>query len=411
MSTFFSARPHRALSKGFYKDPDFDYEVRCLLGAVAYGAAEAGEILATVDDVGDGDHDHWFRAWHDLGSRVHAAADREAAAGRTVTASAAYLRAATYLAVAVNAASGLQSEDQLTSTFRLQRSSWERFVGTTDRIVERVTIPWEQDSMPGWFLRPSTDPGPRRTLVMVNGSDGATSGLWHNGAAGALARGYNVLLFDGPGQQSMLFERGIGFRPDWESVLTPVVDLLLGRSDVDPGRLAVYGLSQGGYWVPRALAYEHRFAAAVADPGVVDVAASWTAHIPSSLMSLFRSGKKEAFDRDMSLGMRFSSSTARTWAFRARPYGRTGYFDTLAQVHEYALTADEMAGITTPLLVTDPEDEQFWPGQSERLAAGAGGPTELARFTAAEGANFHCQPLARQLTDARMFGWLDSVLA
>ncbi len=61
--------------------------------------------------------------------------------------------------------------------------------------------------------------------------------------------------------------------------------------------------------------------------------------------------------------------------------------------------------------MTDPEDEQFWPGQSEQLAAGASGPTELARFTAADGANFHCQPLARQLTDARMFGWLDSVLA
>ncbi|MBP0657249.1 dipeptidyl aminopeptidase, partial [Mycobacterium tuberculosis] len=79
--------------------------------------------------------------------------------------------------------------------------------------------------------------------------------------------------------------------------------------------------------------------------------------------------------------------------------------------HESALTADEMAGIPTPLLVTDPEDEQFWPGQSERLAAGAGGPTELARVTAAESANFHCQPPARRLTDARMFGWLDSVLA
>ncbi|MFN3601513.1 MAG: alpha/beta hydrolase family protein [Dietzia sp.] len=411
MSTFFSARPHRALSKGFYKNPDFDYEVRGLLGAVAYGAAEAGEVLATMDGVGDGDHDHWFHAWHDLGSRVRAIADDEMTAGRTVSASMAYLRASTYLAVAVNSVSGLPSDDQLLPTFTLQRSSWERFVDTTNRVVERVSIPYEQDSMPGWFLRPAADSGRGPTLVMVNGSDGATSGLWHNGAAGALARGYNVLIFDGPGQQSMLFERGIGFRPDWEAVLTPVVDFLLQRADVDAGRLALYGISQGGFWVPRALAYEHRFAAAIADPGVVDVAASWSANIPSSLMSQFRAGKKQAFDRDMSLGMKFSPSTARTWTFRARPYMRQSYFDTLTEVHRYSLTSDETARISTPLLVTDPENEQFWPGQSEQLAGRAGGPTDLERFTAAEGANFHCQPLARQLTDARMFGWLDSVLA
>lgn len=411
MTTFFSARPHRALSKGFYRSADFDYEVRGLLGAVAYGAAEAGEVLATVDDVADGDHDHWFRAWHDLGSRVRAAADEEAAAGRTVSASMAYLRSSTYFSVAVNSVSGLQSDEQLLPTFRLQHSAWERFVDTTHRPIDRVRIPYEEDHLPGWFLRSGVHPGPAPTLVMVNGSDGATSGLWTNGAAGAVARGYNVLLFDGPGQQSMLFERGIGFRPDWEVVISPVVDFLIQREDVDAGRLALYGISQGGFWVARALAHEHRFAAAIADPGVVDVAASWNANIPSPLMTLFRSGKKDAFDRDMALGMRFSPTTARTWTFRARPYGTDSYFDTLTEVHRYRLTSEEAARITTPLLVTDPEGEQFWPGQSVRLADEAGGHTEVATFTAAEGANLHCQPLARQLTDTRMFAWLDSALA
>lgn len=410
MSEFFSPRPHRAFSKGFYKSADFDYEVRCVLGAASHGSADAGEVLATVDGVADGDHEHWFQAWHDTGSRVRALADEEAAAGHTVSASLAYLRAATYFGVAVNAVSGLESDDQLVPTFRLQRTSWEGFVDTTDRFVERVEIPYEQGAMPGWFFRPSADPVARPTLVLVNGSDGATSGLWSAGAAGALARGYNALIFDGPGQQSMLFERGIGFRPDWEAVLTPVVDFLEPRPDVDTDRLALYGISQGGYWIARALAFEHRFAAAVADPGVVDVAASWNGNIPSSLMKLFSAGKKDAFDRDMALGMKFSPAIARTWKFRSRPYTTDGYFDTLTEVHRYTLGDDVAARITTPLLITEPEDEQFWPGQSEQLAAAAGGPTELSRFTAAEGANVHCQPMARQLTDARMFGWLDAAI-
>jgi hypothetical protein len=118
--------------------------------------------------------------------------------------------------------------------------------------------------MPGYLFRPSTSEVPRRTLIMNNGSDGPVTSIWPPVAAGGVARGYNVLIFDGPGQQSMLFERGVPFRHDWEHVITPVVDFLLGRSNVDQKQIVLYGISQAGYWVPRALAFEHRIAAAIA---------------------------------------------------------------------------------------------------------------------------------------------------
>ncbi len=111
----------------------------------------------------------------------------------------------------------------------------------------------------------------------------------------------------------------------------------------------------------------------------------------------------------MGIGMRFSASTARTWAFRARPFRPEGYFDTIAEVRKYAL-GDLVSQITTPLFITSPEDEQFWPGQSEQFAASLTGEKVLQPFTAAEGANFHCQPLARTLTDQRMLDWLDATI-
>lgn len=404
-------RPHRAFSAGFYPSADFDYEVRDLLGAAAYGASDVGEVLTTIDAVADKDHDHWFHAWHDIASRLRASADVASEAGHARTASQRYLRAATYFAVAVSSASGLASaEETLLPTFRSHRSSWDSFVDTTPHRVERVDIPYEETTLPGYFFSAdAVGTPPQPTFLMVNGSDGALSSLWSHGAATALARGYNVLMFDGPGQQSMLFERGLGFRPDWEAVVTPVVNYLLERPDVDPRRIVLYGISQGGFWGARALAFEHRIAAAILDPGVVDVSASWTASIPNSLMKLFHAGKKEAFDRDMGLGMKLSPQTLRTWNFRARPYTQASYFDTVTEVHRYTLDAAEAARITTPLFVTDPDDEQFWPGQSKILADRTGGPVESSRFTAAEGANFHCQPMARQLTDERMFDWLDDL--
>jgi hypothetical protein len=61
------------------------------------------------------------------------------------------------------------------------------------------------------------------------------------------------------------------FRPDWEAVITPVIDHLANRSDVDQGRIALWCLSMGGYLAPRAAAFEHRLAALIADGGVYDI--------------------------------------------------------------------------------------------------------------------------------------------
>jgi len=88
---------------------------------------------------------------------------------------------------------------------------------------------------------PGAQPRRRRGEQVGGGSDGPVTGLWPGLGAPALARGYNALVFDGPGQQSMLFERHVPFRPDWEHVITPVVDILEKRPEVDAGRVALAG--------------------------------------------------------------------------------------------------------------------------------------------------------------------------
>ncbi|HET9292360.1 MAG TPA: prolyl oligopeptidase family serine peptidase, partial [Actinomycetes bacterium] len=181
-----------------------------------------------------------------------------------------------------------------------------------------------------------------------------------------------------------------------DTVLTPVVDAMAARPDVDPDRIALIGISQGGFWVPRALAFEHRFVAAVADPGVVDVSTSWTEPLPGFMRSQLQDpSKKDAFDREMGWTERFSRSTRATLHFRGEPYGVGGdsRFDLYQEVLKYRL-GDEVAGVTTPLLITEPEDEQFWPGQSQALYDRLPGPKQLVRFTAAEGANRPASPWA-----------------
>src|SRR4029077_16454068 len=114
------------------------------------------------------------------------------------------------------------------------------------------------------------------------------------------------LTFDGAGQGYALWKQGLYFRPDWEKVITPVVDFALGRDTVDPRRIALLGVSQGGYWVPRAVAFEHRIAAAVADPGVMDVGTTMLDHLPHSMAKLLDAGDQAKFDRNMRMSERVS---------------------------------------------------------------------------------------------------------
>lgn len=161
--------------------------------------------------------------------------------------------------------------------------------------------------------------------------------------------------------------------------------------------------------MPRAVAFEHRIAAAVADPGVWDVSTSWLGHLPGPMKGMLEKSQKDEFDRWMEWGERFSRDARAQVEFRRRPFGLASLYDTFKAAQQYSLdgVADK---IRCPLLILDPEGEQFWPGQSWKLYDALSGPKTLAAFTAAEGAALHCEPLATGWREQRIFDWLDETL-
>ena len=150
---------HDPFDAGFSGDRDRDYEIRTVLGGATNGTADVGEVLAAVAHVRDKDHQGWFDAWHALGDRVAGIATDAAAAGHDASAAAAFLRASAYYAVAVDAVAALGSDDLLLSTFRKHRAAWDRWVGTSGLDVERVDVPYEGTTLPGYLFhapRPAT---------------------------------------------------------------------------------------------------------------------------------------------------------------------------------------------------------------------------------------------------------------
>jgi hypothetical protein len=362
-----------------------------------------------LERITDGDFESWYREWKSAGDELHQQAEASRAAGRMRTAGSFFLAASDYYSRSLFFIDGVEDQSALVPTFRLAQECWDGFITASEGRFLPVAVPYEGDSMPGYLLRPDDSGAARPTLVITNGSDGSLAGLWAEGIRSQLDRGWNVFVFDGPGQQSMLFERDVPFRYDWEAALTPVVDLLVARSDVKTDALFAYGVSQGGYWLARALAFEHRFVAAFLDGGVMDVSDSWYSNLPPELLELLKSGNRDLFNKYMSMGPS-DPVVERELAFRARPYGHfDNPFDLFTEVGRYKLD-DVIGQVTTPTMVADPDNEQFFEGQPRRVFDALRCEKVLARFTAAEGANHHCQPLGRELTALRMNDFFDQYL-
>ncbi len=130
---------------------------------------------------------------------------------------------------------------------------------------ERVRIPYENRHLAGLFVPAEGAGGPAPVLVQVNGLDSTKEMKYFVGLPAWLARrGVASLIIDQPGSGEALRLHGMHARHDSEHWASPVVDWLETRTDVDPKRIGLEGVSLGGYFCPRAVAFEPRFACGVA---------------------------------------------------------------------------------------------------------------------------------------------------
>src|ERR1700689_5401656 len=140
---------------------------------------------------------------------------------------------------------GTPVDPRLVACQRSQADAFRRGAALMARPPQVVSIPYEDASLPGYLFLAGDDDTLRPAVILNGGYDGTAEELYFANGAAALARGYHVLAFDGPGQGAALVRQGLVLRPDWEAVITPVVDYLLTRPEVDPDRVALIGLSLG----------------------------------------------------------------------------------------------------------------------------------------------------------------------
>ncbi|MEJ2869110.1 alpha/beta fold hydrolase [Actinomycetospora sp. OC33-EN08] len=229
------------------------------IGEVTEACAPLLEAARQGEDAGT---ELFFRSWTAVADRLVGLAREDEAAGHLLTASARYQRAAVYYLTAER----LQSRHfgPRRTAYRAMLDAFGRAITTGRLKCARVEIPYEGVGMPALFVA-AEGAGPAPCMVFTNGLDSTKEMVFGSGIAQELARrGVSTLIVDHPGSGEALRLRGLTGRHDSEHWAGPCVDWLETRDDVDPGRIGVMGWSLGGYYAPRAAAFEKRFALCVA---------------------------------------------------------------------------------------------------------------------------------------------------
>jgi dienelactone hydrolase len=129
-----------------------------------------------------------------------------------------------------------------------------------------VELRYEGTTLPAYFSQaPAADDRPAPVMIMWNGLDSTKEHMYASGHWAELAgRGISCLMVDCPGSGEALRLQGLTARVDTEAWAAACVDYLLTRPDVDPAAIGLAGWSLGGYYAPRAAAFEKRLALVVA---------------------------------------------------------------------------------------------------------------------------------------------------
>ena len=387
---------------------NFDSYFTRVMGRGNYGGSAVGECYETASRIVDGDFQSFTNAWEVTAKRVEAIGWDCLKKGHQVSARDAFLRATTYWGARNMYAN--PADPSYGSSYASQRACFRQAAKLFDPQLELVSIPYKNGrTMPGYFI-PGGPPSEKRpTVLVLGGGDSALEELYGVCPVGAQRRGYNSLMFEIPGQKAMFYDYpDLFFRPDAEVPIRYVMDYVLSRPEVDQHRVALIGASFGGYFGPRAAAFERRLAAVIALPLFAD--------IQEMFIELLGLDPTKPYPRDLESHLDTSQSFIRLAAtsdFRARcGYANAPIAEWLDALHAFTLNGLEQ-DITCPLLILAGESE-FSPARMEREKIQwkkfMNHPKSQIRIgTTAEGGEGHSMVNNLLLKNQIEMDWLDDV--
>ncbi|MHC1742352.1 MAG: alpha/beta hydrolase family protein [Syntrophobacteraceae bacterium] len=387
---------HATYARYHFEDSDMDFTFGALvLGATVNHGCEIGEAYRTAANIKDGDAGSWQAEWAATARLVEARGEQSLAGGHRVSARDQFQRASYYYRIAL--LSMMPDDPRMRDYAGKSRSLLRRAGELFDPPLEYVEIPFDGTVLPGYFRKAATGAKPVKTLIMIGGGETFAEDLYFYIAPQSHDRGYNFMTVDLPGQGLLPLE-GKTFRRDMNVPLRVVVDYVLGRPDVDPQRLAVYGYSGGGGFVPQAAMHDDRINAIAMNSCVVDARPLF------ATMPVVSATRKE-----IDSWSSYHGNTVKLVAWRwgvpiDKPAG-------LVEANEGFRFDPAKVKVPALVLVGEGEYKSEEVKRQQRICMD-NLPNPAKKFVvtpAVEGASNHCIMENRSLASQVLFDWLDDV--
>ena len=307
-----------------------------------------GVVLSDFEDVTNSidDWNDWCRAWSDRAA-VHEQLGREAlTAGKLLTAGEHLQRAGVYYHFGKFLF--VHDIEQMTVTHLKAVACRMAALPHLRPAGERVEIPYEGKALYGILRKPAGIERPP-VAVMAMGLDSAKEEC-DAYEQPYLARGIATLAFDGPGQGEGEYDFAI--RGDYEVPVKAVIDFVETRDDIDTDRIAMWGVSLGGYYAPRAAAFDKRIKACLALGGPFDWDAVWDG-LPPMTREAFRVRSHCATEADARRNARTLSLNGIAEQISCPIYIVNGRQDRIVPCADAERLAREVTGPATLNIVED----------------------------------------------------------
>jgi alpha-beta hydrolase superfamily lysophospholipase len=393
--------------KDIFKDTAYNFETIRILSHAVYGGSDATECLATIARIKEGSPQSWYAEWTRTAEDIRKIAEKCLENGHLVSAREAFLRAANYYRNSEFFLHDDPEDLRVWSAWEDSRYCFSQVAKLFQPPLERVEISYEGKFLPGYFYRVDDSGKPRPTVILQTGFDGTLEELHFDGAVAAMRRGYNCLTIEGPGQGRLYHRDQLFFRPDWQKVISPVVDFLISKPEVDTQKIGLIGLSFGGFLAARAAAFEPRLAACVVNGSLLDLAEVWRDKLPDILHSQINNPLR--FNLLARVVMRASPSLKYAFSDAMWKFGATNPHEFMTLIQAYKL--DGFAEkIICPTLVCESSGESYVTGQAAKFYEALKCPKAYISFSYEEAVDRHNQVGARLRLHQRIFDWVDNTI-
>lgn len=400
------------------EDPEFDFELKRTLSTMYTKGSDLGEVLATASRIDPLNYENWYTEWTKTANHFKEIGDQCFATGHQVSAHDAWLRAQTYYRTAEFFLHKNPQDPRILQSWQKSRDTFLKAMELDPVSMEVVVIPYEDTTIPGYYYTVDDGGKKRPLLIIQTGYDGTQEELYSNALEG-VRRGYNVLTFEGPGQGEVIRVQKLPFRPDWEAVVSPVLDWAETRPEADTNRIALWGISFGGYLAPRAAAFDDRIAALIADGGIYDMAADevdqFRRGFPDPLNTTrddvfaYIEENKDEVSEEMYAMM--EHSTSMDWAITQGMFvfGVDTPADVMLAYRDYTMEGI-IDKIQCPTLVCNGVSDSKMGEQAEIFFDNLPGEKTYLLFSNEYCAGEHCQLGATAISFQEKYDWLDEQL-